>query len=408
MSDIFICYARSDSAFATKVAAFLRTEGWSVFLDVQTQVGQRWDKAIEKELQAAKAVVALWSAASRESDFVLEEAEYGKRKNILFPAFIEAVETPYGFGRIQTANLGGWDGESEHSGLDRLKGALSMHLQRDAEVTETRVTHVVEEPMPVRYAVGQAFRDQLKEGGEGPLMVVIPAGRFMMGSPRGESGRSADEGPQHEVRIAASFAMGAHTITFADYDRFCDSAKREKVDDGHWGRGTRPVINVSWNDAQAYCAWLSAQTGRSYRLPSEAEWEYACRARTDTPFYFGVSITSGQANFKGRSAYNGSPKDLFRSMTTPVGSFAANAFGLFDMHGNVWEWCQDPWHESYKGAPTDGSVREQDPKMGSRVLRGGSWNDIPLFARAANRNDYDPGYARNVVGFRVCAVAPIE
>ena len=218
-------------------------------------------------------------------------------------------------------------------------------------------------------------------------MVVIPAGRFLMGSPADEPERSDDEGPQHEVRIAAPFAMGVYAVTFEDYERFCDDTTRGKPEDQGWGRGNRPVINVSWEDAHDYCAWLSEQTGRNYRLPSEAEWEYACRAGTATPFHFGPRITTDQANFDGNYTYNGSAKGEYRKQTVPVGSFPPNAFGLYDMHGNVWEWCQDTWHESYEGAPSDGSAWEGGKKE-SRVLRGGSWGRRPRCCRAAYRYRY--------------------
>lgn len=282
MSDIFICYSRNDRAIAEKLVQHFRAEKWTAFLDVQTHVGKRWHKEIQKELHAAKAVVALWSEKSSDSDYVLEEAEYGKRKQILFPAFIERIEYPYGFGRIQTADLIGWAGEPNHLGLQQLLDSLRLHLNGENQ-PEPTPPQPVTSPLP---ASGQTFRDKLKIGGEGPLMVVIPAGRFLMGSPASEPERLDDEGPQHEVHIAKPFAMGVYAVTFDEYDRFCDSTKCDRPGDENWGRGNRPVINVSWHDAQDYCTWLTEQTGRRYRLPSEAEWEYVCRAGTTTPFFF--------------------------------------------------------------------------------------------------------------------------
>jgi formylglycine-generating enzyme required for sulfatase activity len=239
-------------------------------------------------------------------------------------------------------------------------------------------------------------------------MVVIPAGRFLMGSPPDEPEREKDEGPPHEVRITEPFAMGVYALTFDDYDRFCESTQREKPGDRGWGRGKRPATNVSWDDAQAYCAWLSEQTGHPYRLPSEAEWEYACRAGTTSPFHFGARITTAQANFNGNFTYNGSAKGEDREMTMPVGSFPPNSFGLFEMHGNVWEWCQDAWHDNYKQAPQDGSAWDsRDPV--SRVLRGGSYCVIPEFCRAAFRYwGFAPEVRDDSFGFRVCCSPPIE
>ncbi len=406
--DIFICYSRTDLAIANPLAERLRAEGWTVFLDVQTRVGERWHKAIQKELHAAKALVALWSAQSCDSDYVLEEAEYGKRKGILFPAFIERIEFPYGFGRIQTADLVGWTGERDHAGLVRIVDALRLQLGGREPQPAPAVTVA---PVPAAAAPppspGQTFRDPLRSGGEGPLMVVIPAGRFLMGSPVTEPERSDDETPQHEVRIALPFAMGVYAVTFDDYDRHAQATGKGKPDDRGWGRGKRPVIHVSWDDACEYCQWLCEQTGNAYRLPSEAEWEYACRAGTTTPFHTGERISPEQANFNGNSTYNGSARGEYRQKTLPVGSFAANDFGLYDTHGNVWEWCQDTWHENYEGAPTDGSAWEGGGSS-SRVLRGGSWLARPRLCRAAYRYVLAPDDRGGFIGFRVCRVAPIE
>ena len=397
MSDIFIAYSRSDAAIAERLVQHFREEGWAVFIDKQTHVGRRWHKEIERELHAARAVVVLWSANSRDSDFVLEEAEYGKRKDILFPAFIERVEFPYGFGRIQTADLIDWDHQMEHAGLAQLQESLRVHLNGA----------VVPSPEPVEPATlvkpaaqsilmpGQTFRDKLKSGGEGPLLTVIPAGRFLMGSPESEPERIEDEGPQHEVIIAQPFALGVYTVTFSEYERFCEAIGSETPDDNDWGREYRPVINVSWRNVQAYCDWLSEQTGQSYRLPSEAEWEYACRAGTQTPYYTGGTINSDQANFGKK-----------HEKTLPVGSFAPNAFGLYDMHGNVWEWMQDCWHEDYENAPVDGSVwlKANGGNCDRRVVRGGSWYLKPQYLRSALRDGNYTDDTYGFLGFRIARV----
>lgn len=381
MNDIFLCYSKQDINAALRLVQLLEAEGWRVFIDKKTQIGRRWHKEIERELHSAKAVVVLWSATSRDSDFVLEEAEYGKRNSILFPAFIEAVEYPYGFGRIQTADLIGWNNQPGHAGLVQLLDSLRLHLNGDAP-------SIAKSPL----ISGQTFRDALRSGGEGPLMTVIPAGRFMMGSPEDERGRSADEGPQHEVIIAKSFALGVYAVTFDEYDRFCREAGRKKPSDHGWRRENRPVINISWCDAQAYCAWLCEQTGLSYRLPSEAEWEYACRAGTATPFNTGDAIHSDQANF-----------GMAHKKTLPVGSFPPNKLGLCDMHGNVWEWVQDCWHENYRNAPVDGSawLEASGGDCNRRVVRGGSWLDVPQGLRSANRYWSSTDDASNGLGFRI-------
>ncbi|MXS82930.1 SUMF1/EgtB/PvdO family nonheme iron enzyme [Nitrosomonas oligotropha] len=369
--DIFIAYARQDFPVAERLARKLEAQGWTVFLDRQTALGRQWHKQIERALHAARAVVVLWSSASRESDFVLEEAEYGKRKDILFPVLIESVEYPYGFGRIAAADLAGWKNQAKYPGLTELLDSLRLHFS------------------------SKTFRDKLKSGGEGPLLTVIPAGRFLMGSPGSESNRLAREGPQHEVTIAQPIALGVYAVTFAEYDRFCEATGRKPPADNDWGRENRPVINVSWHDAQAYCAWLSEQTGQLYRLPSEAEWEYACRAGTQAPFQTGETINPDQANFAQK-----------HEKTLPVGSFAPNAFGLYDMHGNVWEWMQDCWHENYHNAPDDGSVwlEKDGGDCSRRVVRGGSWLDIPQNLRSAFRFRGSTDGTYNYLGFRIARV----
>jgi len=246
-----------------------------------------------------------------------------------------------------------------------------------------------------------AFRDRLAQGGFGPELIVIPAGSFLMGSPEGEEGRLDEEGPQHRVTLARPFAIGRLAVTFDDYDAFCAATKRERPDDDEgWGRGRQPVINVSWNDAVAYCQWLSAQTGQGYRLPSEAEWEYACRAGTATPFHFGETISTDQANYDGNDTFGRGVQGKYRGRTVEVGSLPANPWGLHEVCGNVWEWCEDCWNDSYAGAPTDGSAWRHGDCC-SRVLRGGSWDGSPGFARAAIRNYFSPENRIQDYGFRL-------
>ncbi len=250
------------------------------------------------------------------------------------------------------------------------------------------------------FKAGKVIRDTLKSGGEGPSMMVVPAGEFLMGSPPSEPERMKYEGPQHRVRIEKPFAIGKYEVTFEEYDAFAQATQRNTPNDSGWGRGQRPVINVSWEEATAYANWLSEKTGKPYRLPSEAEWEYAARAGTTTPFHTGEQITTEQANFDGNYTYNGSAKGEYRGKTVAVGSFPANAFGLHDMHGNVWEWLQDCWHDNYEGAPDDGAAWESGDCVG-RVLRGGSWSYTPWGLRSADRYGYGPTYRDNGRGFRL-------
>jgi formylglycine-generating enzyme required for sulfatase activity len=239
------------------------------------------------------------------------------------------------------------------------------------------------------------FTDTLADGspcGFCPEMVVIPAGTFTMGSPPEEAGRYDDEGPQREVRVER-FALGRSEVTFAQYNACVDAGGcAERPDDEGSGRGALPVINVSWDDAQAYVDWLADATGQPYRLPSEAEWEYAARAGTTTRFTFGDEISSSQANF---GTNVGRPWE--------VGSGAANDWRLFDMHGNVWEWVEDCVHGSYEGAPRDGSawLQSDDGDCSRRVVRGGSWIDYPGYLRSADRDGDVRDDRGSDLGFRV-------
>lgn len=246
--------------------------------------------------------------------------------------------------------------------------------------------------------VGQVFRDC----DACPEMVVVPAGSFRMGSPSSEAGRADDEGPVHRVNIAQPFAVGVYEVTFAEWDACVadGGCGGHRPGDEGWGRGTRPVINVDWEEAQAYVEWLSGKTGKRYRLLSESEWEYAARAGTTTPFHTGRSISTGQANYSGNYTYGPGGTGVYRKKTVAVGSFSPNAFGLHDVHGNVWEWVQDCWNANYQGAPNDGSAW-QSGDCGRRMLRGGSWFDDPRGLRSASRGRSTPGGHNYVVGFRV-------
>jgi len=251
------------------------------------------------------------------------------------------------------------------------------------------------------------------------VMAEIPGGSFTMGSPKGEERSKDSERPQHQVTIQP-FYMGKYPITQAQWQRVAQLPqvnRKLEPNPSFFKGGNRPVENVSWYDAVEFCARLTSLTKRDYSLPSEAQWEYACRAGTTTPFHFGETLTTDLANYDGNYTYGNGPKGIYREETTEVGSFGvANAFGLYDMHGNVWEWCLDDWHSNYDGAPTDGSAwldgnDNLSQREGYTVLRGGSWIGNPEYCRSAYRYSNIwavRDYTDDIIGFRVaCGVGRI-
>ncbi len=252
----------------------------------------------------------------------------------------------------------------------------------------------------------QHFTEDL--GSVGLDMILVNGDSFTMGSPKNEPEREDDEGPQHEVTVP-TFVMGRYPVTQAQWRAVAamEQVKQELTPDPSEFKGDdRPVEQVSWFDAVEFCQRLSYHTRRTYRLPSEAEWEYACRAETQTPFYFGKTLTDELANYDASYTYDGGPEGQYREETRPVGSFPANAFGLSDMHGNVWEWCQDHYHNSYEGAPEDGAAWINEERDDSYILRGGSWSNYPRSCRSARRYYFRPSSRNYSFGFRVVCAAP--
>ena len=261
---------------------------------------------------------------------------------------------------------------------------------------------IVKSPREWRQFVEQIAEDLTLE------MVYVPSGEFVMGASKKEERSYDNERPQHSVAIPA-FLMGKYPITQEQYEAVMGtnpSYFKHKPDSP-----LCPVENVSWEDAQEFCKKLSKLTGREYKLPSEAQWEYACRAGTTTPFHFGETISTKVANYNGNNTYGIGEKGEYRKKTTPVGYFkVANEFGLYDMHGNVWEWCEDDWHGNYKGSPTDDTVwidaKSKENNNTFHPLRGGSWNFNPEECRSASRNGYSLGQRTYDFGFRVISFAP--
>jgi formylglycine-generating enzyme required for sulfatase activity len=262
------------------------------------------------------------------------------------------------------------------------------------------------------------LRDRFVDAtGVGPDLVLIPTGRFQMGSPDQERRRAIEAGaqkhwveretPQRWVGIARPFAMGRYPVTVGEWRQFVRATGWQAHGEVNWDAPgfsqdeRHPVVGVTWYDAQQYVHWLSERTGQRYRLPSEAEWEYCCRAGTKTAFSFGDSISTEQANYDGNYTWFGGAKGVFRGGTSPAGLFPPNPWGLFDMHGNVWEWVQDPVHDTYAGAPADGRVWDEGGDPNRRILRGGCWLYNPRYLRSALRNGFAASMCNDIVGFRI-------
>ena len=290
---------------------------------------------------------------------------------------------------------------------------------RYLEVTGQEGEHYVEALELLNQAERLAAQGIFRDCPGCPAMVETPPGSFMMGSPATERGRDDDEGPRHRVTIASPFAVGVYEVTFGEWDACVAGGGCQDVGDEGWGRGTRSVINVSWEDAQGYVRWVSRETGQRYRLLTEAEWEYVARAGTETSRYWGES-ESVQCRYANGSdvsrAQSIRERQLLRgdstrgdadvrcedgfSWTAPVGLYEPNAFGLYDVLGNVWEWTEDCWNETYTGAPVDGRAwRSGD--CSRRVLRGGSWGDAPVNLRSAYRLGSPAGLRYSLIGFRL-------
>ena len=257
---------------------------------------------------------------------------------------------------------------------------------------------------PLSPAEESALRpsDSFKECDVCPELVVVPAGSFLMGSSDDENAREKNEGPQHRVTFARSFAVGRFAVTFDEWDAcVADGGCNGYTPyDGGWGRGRHPVIYVSWDDANLYAAWLSRKTGKIYRLLSEAEREYVTRAGTTTPFWWGASISTRQANYFDNEMLGSRSKEENRQHTLPVDSFQPNPWGLYQVHGNVSDWTQDCYHDGYAGAPSDGSAWTSGD-CSRRVVRGGAWYDTPENLRAASRGSDAATDWDGLEGFRL-------
>ena len=350
-----------------------------------------------KHAQVARDAGRFEQAIESATRYLIEEGQQGQHymaaleildaSERMKPHPFSVVAEPAG-ARIRLLDIG----EPYRQGLPLPPGEYRVEVSADGHLTAVETVH----HRPGAPAHRVILREHFQDCPACPEMVVIPPGSFRMGCLSDDDSCPAGERPVRIVRIPQPFALSKHEVTFADWDA-CVAAGGcggYRPTDRGWGRGNRPVIHVSWRDAQAYASWLSEETGEPYRLPSESEWEYAARAGTVTKYSWGDLIGRNRANCDGC----GSRWDDDR--TAPVGSFAPNPFGLHDMHGNVWEWVEDCWNGSYSGAPSDGGAWLSGD-CAKRVLRGGSWGVKPRLLRSALRGWNSPGDRLNSIGFRV-------
>jgi formylglycine-generating enzyme required for sulfatase activity len=463
---LFISYSHVDRGWVerlqTMIRPLVRSEALRLWDDSQIPVGAKWKVEIEKALASAKVALLLVSDDFLASEFVtnkelppLLRAAEEEGLCILWvclgPCFYEATPIhEYQAVLPPGEPLEALSPVQQKAALKTIAGAIRAALRSEvaaaqvppAPVPPAQVqTRPVPAPLPAPPASTAApaptdssrlqlfatstcllrqeggrwsmerrplqvegYREDLGEG-VALTMVKIPAGSFLMGSPGDEPERSDDEGPQHEVTLG-SFFMGQTSITQAQWRAVAGWQKVERdldPDPSKFKGANRPVERVSWFAALEFCRRLSQRTGQPYGLPSEAQWEYACRAGSTTPFHCGATLTPELANYVGNFAYGKGPKGTCRNQTTDVASFPANGWGLHDMHGNVWELCEDHWHDSYNFAPGDDqpwlipAAADGEP----RLLRGGSWFDLPRDCRSAYRYRLVPGLAYYNVGFRV-------
>ena len=385
MSDIFISYSSKDRGKAKDIADALKQQGFSVWWDRSILPGKTFDTVIEEALDAAKCVIVLWSKMSVYKEWVRTEASEGKQRGILIPVLIERdVKIPLEFRLMQVADFRDWEGKLPHPGFDNLLKAVAGILGRPLAVQPGQKTNEVRriEPEKVHISIEEPEKIAKQGNSSGMKFTLIPAGECYMGSEEYD-----DEKPVHKVKINNPFYLGTYPVTQREWKAVMgDNPSDFKGDD-------LPVEEVSWDKVQEFIKKLNEKEGTGkYRLPSEAEWEYACRAGTTIRYSFGddESKLGDYAWYNENSDYN----------THPVGQKEPNSWGLYDMHGNVREWVRDKWHDSYDGAPTDGSAWESGDGA-NRVFRGGCWTDNVRNCRSAFRNYYAPRYLYDILGFRV-------
>ena len=388
MSDIFISYASEDRAETEKLAHAMESHGWSVWWDRTITVGKSFGIVIEEALDEAQCVVVIWSKHSVKSEWVRAEADEAKRQGKLIPLKIDGSNPPLVYRGLQMADFASWTGETAATAFKQLSTAIQGYIgsleqglhSANSGSPDNSSQKVANDQCSIGKKKPGTKKTHLnKHSFQEPEMIRIRGGKFLMGPPESEQGLFNNE-QQHEV-VVDDFAIGIYPVTFAEYDRYCKETGRSKPGDKDWGRDNRPVINVSWEDAYDYAQWLAKLTNKPYRLPTEAEWEYAARGGTQTAYWWGDEFEEGRINCAS-----------IHGKTTPVDTFKPNPFGLYDMLGNVREWTGSLYRKDYGGSEQKCSEQESS---GDRVIRGGSWSNFPGLARSATR------IRGNFIGFRL-------
>ena len=397
--DVFLCHNSQDKPEVIKIARQLQQQGFKPWLDIwELPPGVSWQERLEEQIEQIKSAAVFVGNSGfgpwqkREMRAFL--SEFVERGIPVIPVLLEDApkkpKLPIFLRSLTWVDFR----HNESNPMGRLVWGITQVKPDNFYPPQSSVTE----------SKFQSFTENLGNGIE-LEMIAIPGGHFLMGSPEGEGYDS--EKPQHEVTIK-SFYMGKFPITQAQYQQVMEQNPSRFKD------RQRPVECVSWDSAKEFCQRLSKLTQNKYVLPSEAEWEYACRARTNTPYHFGETITNKLANYR-RNIKKATSVEKFLtnafglyntdiSQTNSVGKFSPNAFGLYDIHGNVWEWCEDDWHDNYENAPTEGEAW-LSRKITAKVVRGGSWLNDSWNCRSACRNNFTRDYRYGHIGFRVVCIA---
>ena len=427
MADIFISYKKEDRAYAERVANAFAEDDLTVWWDNDIHPREAWDKTIDHELEACSAVVVLWSELSVESDWVRAEAHAGLGKGKLAPAMIRTCKRPIAFSLTQTVDLTRWTGDRSDPNWRKLLAWIAdlrapQPVAPGAPAAAPNRYRAVIGNLPAGDpVVDGAFVNQATPAGtvfrdfaDSPAMRIVARGAFVIGSPPNDPDRANVEGPQKRIDIPQPFAIGVYPVTVGEYARVMGSVPAappvRAAKTGWFAHGPSSaappaanldpavaVSNVSFDDASRFAERLSAATGKTYRLPSEAEWEYACCAGSPSRYAWGDTIEAHQAHFRAGPLGTGP--------TGPAvpGAFAPNQFGLYDMHGNVREWTRDVWRESYDLTPINGDP-VLDGQASMRVVRGGGWSDPAPLLRSAARSRATESIRSNLIGFRLVRV----